>query len=485
MGVLVGDDNLYKGPSPRLRRSGIPISSARWAETPQPPQPPQPMGTDPLTAAALSDEPLARAGHVGWVQLGPILLVHFCGTLGFSIALPFLVFLVVDFGGAPWTYGLVGATYSAAQLFGAPLLGRWSDRAGRGPVLVLSQAGTTLAWLLFLLALKLPLRSLGEFAGAQLTLPLLLVFLARLLDGLTGGNISVANAYVADLTRGEESARQVAFGRMGMAASLGFTLGPALAGLLGALGDGYTAPVIAAIAISALGTLLCLTLREPSGRCSEGPPAAATVSQVLGQQPRRCDRSSPEQEPGLLRQPGVAGLLLATFVLFLAFNLFYASFPLHATQGLGWSPVRMGLFYALMSAAMFVMQGPVLQWTARRLAPRSLFILGLAGLLLAFSLFPVAASAAAFAGALLFAFGNGLAWPTFQARMAGAATQDSQGALQGASASVGALASIIGLTAGGIAYPLLGGRIFLLGAGLFALVLLAAPALFPARRART
>ncbi|MCR9159148.1 MAG: MFS transporter [Nannocystaceae bacterium] len=97
------------------------------------------------------------------------------GTLGFSIALPFLVFLVADFGGAAWTFGVLGATYSTAQLFGAPILGRWSDRFGRRPVLVISQIGTLLAWVIFAVALLLPLRSWGSLAGATLSLPLLLL----------------------------------------------------------------------------------------------------------------------------------------------------------------------------------------------------------------------------------------------------------------------------------------------------------------------
>ena len=90
-----------------------------------------------------------------WRTFGPILAVHLFGTLGFSLAIPFLVFIVDDLGGATWTYGLLGATYSAFQLVGAPVLGRWSDRTSRRAVLVASQAGTLAAWLLFLVALSL------------------------------------------------------------------------------------------------------------------------------------------------------------------------------------------------------------------------------------------------------------------------------------------------------------------------------------------
>src|SRR6187401_2771404 len=89
-------------------------------------------------------------------SLFPLLLVNFVGTLGFSIVLPFLVFVVMKFGGNAIVYGLLAATYPAFQLIGAPVLGRWSDIFGRKKVLLLSNAGTSVGWILFLFALFLP-----------------------------------------------------------------------------------------------------------------------------------------------------------------------------------------------------------------------------------------------------------------------------------------------------------------------------------------
>jgi len=150
--------------------------------------------------------------------------------------------------------------------------------------------------------LALPRHSIGSMAGATLTLPLLLIFVARALDGATGGNISVACAYVADLTRDQKSIRRVAFGRMGMATSLGFAIGPAVAGLLGATRWGTLAPVAAAAVISGMATILCLGLRDPGGRCPEGPLAQPALTRVLGQQQRRCDRRVAAARPGVLRR---------------------------------------------------------------------------------------------------------------------------------------------------------------------------------------
>jgi DHA1 family tetracycline resistance protein-like MFS transporter len=111
------------------------------------------------------------------ISLFPLLLINFTGTLGFSIVLPFLVFLVVDFGGNAIVYGILAATYPAFQLIGAPILGRWSDIYGRKKVLLLSHGGTLAGWLIFLIALFLPVNNLfnvnstlmGAFA---ITLPL-------------------------------------------------------------------------------------------------------------------------------------------------------------------------------------------------------------------------------------------------------------------------------------------------------------------------
>src|SRR4051795_8111699 len=96
------------------------------------------------------------ATRVRQPPLFPILLVNFVGTLGFSIVLPFLVFVVMKFGGNAIVYGLLAATYPAFQLIGSPILGKWSDIYGRKKILLLSNVGTSIGWLLFLFALFLP-----------------------------------------------------------------------------------------------------------------------------------------------------------------------------------------------------------------------------------------------------------------------------------------------------------------------------------------
>ena len=223
----------------------------------------------------------------------PILFVNFIGTLGFSIVLPFLVFLVTDWGGNAFAYGVVGATYSAFQLIGAPVLGRWSDRFGRKRILFLSQMGTFISWLVFLVAFALPTTSLLSVDWAPtgsflITLPLLVLVLARALAGATGGNVSVANAYLADVSREEDRARN--FGKMAVSSNLGFVAGPALAGLLGATAWGVVAPVVAAATISLVATLaVAFGLPESRRRCIlSRSPEQTKMRKLMGQEQKDC-----------------------------------------------------------------------------------------------------------------------------------------------------------------------------------------------------
>ena len=122
------------------------------------------------------------------IHLFPLLVVNFIGTLGFSIVLPFMVFLVNKLGGNSFIYGLANSMYPTFQLIGAPILGRWSDIHGRKKILLLSQFGPLLSWIIFLLAFYLPIETLFKvdskiFGAFAFTSPIAILFLPGLLTG--------------------------------------------------------------------------------------------------------------------------------------------------------------------------------------------------------------------------------------------------------------------------------------------------------------
>ena len=182
-------------------------------------------------------------------RLLTIFLIVFIDLLGFSLILPLLPYYAESFGATPLIVGLLVASYAAAQLVGAPLLGRLSDRIGRRPVLLLSVAGTLVGFLLLGLAEPLGRMLAGLVSSQSPNVVILAVlFVSRVLDGLTGGNLTVAQAYITDVT--DEANRAKSLGLVGAAFGLGFILGPAAGGVLSQWG--YDIPAFAAALISSL-----------------------------------------------------------------------------------------------------------------------------------------------------------------------------------------------------------------------------------------
>lgn len=403
----------------------------------------------------------------GRATLFPILLVNFIGTLGFSIVLPFLVTLVDRFGGNALVYGVMGATYSSFQLVGAPVLGRWSDTLGRRKVLLVSQLGTLASWVVFSSAMFLPVTTLMDvdsgFMGAfVVTVPLVVLFLARAMDGLTGGNVSVANAYLADVSA--EADRKMNFGKMAVAGNLGFILGPTLAGLLGATRYGEIVPVVGALTISAVASVVIAFYLPESRPCAvDAPLEGPALRKVFGQEQKDCYAVDGGGKVGfgeVLALPGVPFLLFLYFVIFLGFNLFYTAFPVHAIRGLEWSITDVGLFFSFLGLTTVLVQGPLLSRLGSKISDRALTVVGAAILGSGFLFFTSPSGALLYTGAALFSLGNGLMWPSFMALLANAAGERFQGAVQGFGSSVGSLASVVGLIGGGVLYETLGRATF-------------------------
>jgi len=413
------------------------------------------------------NNPDSRTGEN--VSLLPILAVNFIGTLGFSIVLPFLVFLVNRLGGNAFIYGLISSMYPAFQLIGAPILGRWSDTYGRKKILFISQLGTLLSWIIFLVALFLPVISLFKIDSRVLgaftvTLPLAVLFFARALDGLTGGNVSVANAYLADITAERDRSRN--FGKMSISENLGFIVGPALAGILSLTMYGDVAPVLGAIVISLIGTLLIIFYLPESKECALGEPEEAEkVWNIFGYEIRECKTTFGAKKPEfreILRLQNIPYMLGLYFLIDLGYNVFYTAFPLHAISTLNWSIAKMGIYFTVLSGLLIIVQSTVLPRVSRKYSDAALIIFGSLMLGTNFLLLIPGNIFLTYLAAGFFALGDGLMWPSFLSLLSKVAGKKYQGTIQGVASSFGGLASITGLILGGLLYETLAGASFLI-----------------------
>ncbi|HSA75082.1 MAG TPA: MFS transporter [Candidatus Nitrosocosmicus sp.] len=410
------------------------------------------------------------------VTIFPLLLSNFIGTMGFSIVLPFLIFLVIDFGGNALVYGILAAIYPAFQLIGAPILGKWSDTIGRKKVLLISNGGTFVGWVIFLIALLVPVWDIYSINSVILgtfviTLPIIILFLSRAIDGLTGGNISVANAYLADVST--DKSRSKNFGKMAISSNLGFIVGPALAGILGSTVYKEMLPVLASVLISFVAVIIIAFMLKESKVTTTTPSSVINLSEkvairnTFSCEPKECyDISNPKNLSffDVFKLKNISFMLILYFFIFLGFNIFYTAFPIHAVAGLKWSITEMGIFYSVLSGVMILVQGPVLRKALQILSEEKLVIIGSLILGVNFVLFMFNSTVLVYVALVLFALGNGLMWPSFMSILSKRAGTAHQGIIQGVGSSMGSLASIIGLVVGGVLYNLIGPTSFLISA---------------------
>jgi len=413
-------------------------------------------------------------------KIFPILLVNFIGILGYSVVVPILIFIVIDFGGNGFIYGLLGAMYPFFQFIGAPILGKLSDRIGRKKVLIISQLGTFLAWLLFILAFLLPKTQLWsqdtETTGSYImTLPLIVIFLARILDGFTGGNISVANAYLSDISTDED--RDKNFAKMGASTSTGFIIGPVLAGLLASTILGEVLPLIIAAIISLVAIFLIQHQLKESNPCVVDTGKKQSFRRFFQVEHKDCytegKKTSSEKTSGwksVLAQPGIPTLYAVYFLTFLAFSLFYAGLPLYASSILEWSASDLGLFLSYSSIIMFITQGPILSRLTEKYNNQYLIIAGSILLGISFFLLSNQNVIVLYLSMTILSLGNGIMWPSFMSLLAKTGDKQMQGAIQGYGSSMGSFASMIGLLVGGLLFESIQVTVFMIAAVIFLLI---------------
>jgi DHA1 family tetracycline resistance protein-like MFS transporter len=344
----------------------------------------------------------------------------FIDLVGFGIVIPVLPFYAESerFHASPRTVGFLFASYSIMQLIFSPVLGRLSDKYGRRPILLVSILGTGVGFLI-----------LG-FANT-----LFLLFLGRILDGISGGNISTAQAYIADITTKENRAKGM--GLIGAAFGLGFMFGPAIAGVLSRWG--VQVPFLFAAGLSfANALLLYFTLPE-----TVTPDHPARVSAAEGRGLGQLLRS--------LRNPRLGFVLSIYFLFIVAFSIMTTSFSLYTLFRFGYDAQHTGYLFAYVGVLAVIIQGGLIGTLVKRFGELRLVITG--ALLFAGSLFAVpfvgpqaGGLLALLIGGGLFSIGNSLSAPSLTSLASKSVSPAEQGSVLGVTQSVASLARAVGPT---------------------------------------
>ena len=354
-----------------------------------------------------------------------IFITVFVDLLGYGMVIPLLPFYVTRQSGGAAVAGALGSLYALMQLLSGPVLGALSDAYGRRPVLLVCLLGTACAYLLLGLANSLTM-----------------IFVAVMVDGITGGNLTTAQAYIADVTAPE--ARTRGLGLVGAAFGLGLMTGPALGGLLSLYGLWAPAFVACAIALSnVLFGLFVLSESLPPERRTAAPtwPRLNSVAQLIG----------------LFRLAPIRVLMVTLFTLNLAFAGLQTNFPLYSHARFGWDAVRNGIFFAYVGVCAVLIQGVLLG----RLQPRfgearlvvsglALMAIGLAGLAVApwdWTLYPIVG---------LVALGTGLSIPSLTSLISRRVAASEQGRVMGGTQALLSLTMILGPTMAGLSFERVG-----------------------------
>lgn len=379
----------------------------------------------------------AQAGRGPSFLLSPLGIVFttvVIDLVGFGMVLPILPLWAEEFGASPTEIGLLTASYAVAQIVFAPLWGRLSDRYGRRPVILVSLAGSAIAALMI------------GLAGA-----LVVLWLARVLQGVAGASYAAAQAYVADVTTARERARGM--GLIGAAFGLGFILGPAFGAVFSAVDARL--PFFVAAGLAAVNLAIAFR-RLPESLRPGAPRAQAPRLDVL-----RRALASRELGP----------LVWLSFVATFAFVGMEATFALFGERRFDYGATEIAGLFAFIGVMAAVAQGLLVGRLAERFGEGRVMIAGLVGTAAGLLLVAVSESLwALLPGLAVLAVGSGLVFAATTALISLAAGESEQGSVLGLTASVGGAARIAGPVIGtllfehaGIASPLI------LGAVLFAL----------------
>jgi MFS transporter, DHA1 family, tetracycline resistance protein len=373
----------------------------------------------------------------------PIFLVVLVDVLGFTIVYPLLPFYAQSpkFMASPLVVTTLVSVYALCSLISTPVIGRLSDRFGRRRLLLISQAGTCAGFIVLALADNL-----------------WMLFLGRILDGVTAGNLSTAQAYISDHTKPAD--RTKAFGVIGIAFGIGFSFGPAMAGWL----QGYAlyVPFVVAACLSAGSMLASYTLLEP-----DKPAAAAGTDDGSGS-----PAAPGGKRPGLFdlstymeffRRPGLGATYLQFFCFAFAFSAFMSGFALFAERRLHWTAREVGFLLAYTGFLGIILQGGVLGRLVKRFHELPLVIAGFISVIVSYVVLGVTGTLwLLLVVSALSAFGNGVLRPAITSLITQQVGRHEQGVAIGISGSLNSLAMTVAPPIGGM---LIGHHVASSGAG--------------------
>ena len=357
-----------------------------------------------------------------------IFITIFIDLVGFGIVIPVLPLYAERYGASETTVGILLAVYSAMQFVFAPILGKLSDRVGRRPVLLVSLLGTSAGFLLMGLAPKMPV----GFALLGMAPTLVWLFIARIIDGISGGNISTAQAYIADVTPPEQRSRGM--GLIGAAFGLGFIFGPAIGGLMSHVSP--EAPFFFASAMAAANaTALYFLLPESlSHEHRSEARRRVTLSQIF------------EQAGSWHLKAIMATYFFAT----VSFAMLTATYALFANRRFNFDATHTGYMFTYVGVLGAIIQGGLLGRLVKLFGEKMLAVAGTA--IFAVSMFALPLSATLTTLLLAstgVAIGNSLMTPTLNGLASKSVNAAWQGRILGVMASVASLARIIGPVLGG------------------------------------
>src|SRR5919202_4250017 len=367
----------------------------------------------------------------------PIFLIVVVDILGLTIMLPLLPFYAERFGASPAVVGLLVSSYALCQLVAGPALGSISAQMGRKPVLIVSQMGTFVGFLIL--------------AAAN---SLWVVFAARIIDGLTAGNLSIAQAYIADVTTPKDRARS--FAVIGIAFGIGFLVGPGVSGSLSAH-YGFHVPILCAAGLSLasiLGTTFLLPAVPPR---PEGEQPAAPLAPVQeeeapvapgGKRLRILDWGAYVR---YFQKPVLGGLLWEFFLFTFAFASFTGGFALFAErrfswQGMPFGPKQVGYVFTYSGLLGILVQGSLRSgWPVRLFGEVRLVTFGFASAALGYAALGLSHSVPTLLLAATFSsVGNGLIRPALTSLITQQVGRGEQGVVLGLNQSLMSIAQIVG-----------------------------------------